>query len=101
MRNHWLETGKHRGPPPSVMAIIDERLARLSNEALLALQACAVLDINATIERLEGVLEYQSHVLLSAIQELSVAGMLRAEVPTSPESSAPLMVAHDLISTAA
>ena len=99
--NHWLETGKQRESPPSVTAIIDERLARLSNEALLALQACAVLDVNATIEHLEGVLEYQSHVLLSAIQELSVAGMLRAEGQTSPESSEPLIVAHDLISTAA
>jgi DNA-binding SARP family transcriptional activator/tetratricopeptide (TPR) repeat protein len=99
--NHWLETGKQRGSPPSVTAIVDERLARLSNEALLALQACAVLDVNATIERLEGVLEYQSHVLLSAVQELSVAGMLRAESQSSPESPEPLTVAHDLISTAA
>jgi DNA-binding SARP family transcriptional activator len=99
--NHWLETGKQRESPPSVTAIIDERLARLSNEALLALQACAVLDVNATIEHLEGVLEYQSYVLLSAVQELSVAGMLRVEGETSPESSGPLTVAHDLISTAA
>jgi DNA-binding SARP family transcriptional activator/tetratricopeptide (TPR) repeat protein len=99
--NHWLETGKQRESPPSVTAIVDERLARLSNEALMALQACAVLDVNATIERLEGVLEYQSHVLLSAIQELSVAGMLRAENQLSPEPPEPLTVAHDLISTAA
>jgi DNA-binding SARP family transcriptional activator/tetratricopeptide (TPR) repeat protein len=99
--NHWLETGKQRGSPPSVTAIIDERLARLSSEALLALQACAVLDVNATIERVEGVLEYQSHVLLSAVQELSVAGMLRAEAQTSPESGEPLTVGHDLISAAA
>jgi DNA-binding SARP family transcriptional activator/tetratricopeptide (TPR) repeat protein len=99
--NHWLETGKQRGSPPSVTAIIDERLARLSSEALLALQACAVLDVNATIERVEGVLEYQSHVLLSAVQELSDAGMLRAEAQTSPESGEPLTVGHDLISTAA
>jgi tetratricopeptide (TPR) repeat protein len=99
--NHWLETGKQRESPPSVTAVIDERLARLSNEALLALQACAVLDVNATLERVEGVLEYQSYVLLSAIQELSVAGMLRAEGQQSPESSEPLTVGHDLISTAA
>jgi DNA-binding SARP family transcriptional activator/tetratricopeptide (TPR) repeat protein len=99
--NHWLETGRQRGSPPSVTAIIDERLARLSNEALLVLQACAVLDVNATIERVEGVLEYQSHVLLSAVQELSLAGMLRAESPTSPESAEPLTVGHDLVSTAA
>jgi DNA-binding SARP family transcriptional activator/tetratricopeptide (TPR) repeat protein len=99
--NHWLETGKQRGSPPSITAIIDERLARLSDEALLVLQACAVLDVNASIERVEGVLEYQSHVLLSAIQELSVAGMLRGEVQTSPESTEQLTVGHDLISTAA
>jgi DNA-binding SARP family transcriptional activator/tetratricopeptide (TPR) repeat protein len=99
--NHWLETGKQRESPPSVTAIVDERLARLSNEALLALQTCAVLDVNATIERLEGVLEYQSHVLLSAVQELSVAGMLRTESQSSPEFPEPLTVAHDLISTAA
>jgi DNA-binding SARP family transcriptional activator len=99
--NHWLETGRQRGSPPSVTAIIDERLARLSNEALLVLQACAVLDVNATIERVEVVLEYQSHVLLCAVQELSVAGMLRAESPTSPESAEPLTVGHDLVSTAA
>ncbi len=101
LSNHWLETGKDRGSPPSVSAIIDERLARLSNEALLALQACAVLNVNATIERLEGVLEYKSHVLLSAMQELSAAGMLRAEAQMSPDSDEPLSVGHDLISTAA
>jgi len=99
--NHWLETGKDRSSPPSVAAIIDERLARLSNEALLALQACAVLNVNATIERVEAVLEYQSHVLISAIQELSVAGMLHAGTQGSAESAEPLTVGHDLISTAA
>ena len=98
--NHWLETGNQRESPPSVTAIIDERLSRISNEALLVLQACAVLDVNATIERVEGVMEYPSHVLLSAIQELSLAGMLRSEAQTSPESDEPLSVAHDLISTA-
>jgi DNA-binding SARP family transcriptional activator/tetratricopeptide (TPR) repeat protein len=98
--NHWLETGKERESPPSVTAIIDERLGRLSSEALLVLQACAVLDVNASIERVEGVLEYPSHVLLSGIQELSLAGMLRSEAQTSAESAEPLNVAHDLISTA-
>jgi DNA-binding SARP family transcriptional activator/tetratricopeptide (TPR) repeat protein len=99
--NHWLETGEQRGSPPSVTAIIDERLARLSNEALLVLQACAVLDVNATIDRVEGVLEYKSHLLLSAVQELSVAGMLRAEPQTFPDYTEPLTVGHDLISTGA
>ena len=99
--NHWLETGKDRGSPPSVAAIIDERLARLSTEALVVLQACAVLDVNATIERVERVLEYQSHTLLTAVQELSVAGMLQPEVQVASVSDEPLAVAHDLILTAA
>jgi len=99
--NHWLETGRDRSSPPSVTAIIDERLARLSNEALLALQACAVLNVNATIERVEAVLEYQSHLLISAVQELSMAGMLRAGTQAAAESAEPLTVGHDLISTAA
>jgi tetratricopeptide (TPR) repeat protein len=98
--NHWLETGNQRESPPSVTAIIDERLSRVSNEALLVLQTCAVLDVNATIERVEAVMEYPSHVLLSAVQELSLAGMLRSEAQASPESAEPLSVAHDLISTA-
>lgn len=99
--NHWLETGKQRETPPSVTAVIDERLSRLSPEALMVLQACAVLDVNATIERVEGLLEYPSHTLLSAIQELNVAGMLRAESQTPSDSTEPLTVGHDLISTAA
>ena len=99
--NHWLETGKERGSPPSIAAIIDERLARLSNEALLVLQACAVLDVNASVERVEGVLEYKPHTLLSAVQELSVAGMLRAESQISSDHPGPLTIQHDLVSTAA
>jgi len=99
--NHWLETGKQRGSPPSITAIIDDRLSRLSNEALQVLQACAVLGVNATIERAERVLEYKSHVLLSAVQELSAAGMLSTDSRPSADSTEQLSVRHDLVSTAA
>lgn len=101
LSKHWLETGKEAGSPPSITAIIDDRLARLSNEALLVLQACAILDINASIERVEQVLEYKAHVLLAAVQELSVSGMLRAEDQAPIETLEPLTVRHDLVSTAA
>jgi tetratricopeptide (TPR) repeat protein len=101
LSNHWLETGTRRGSPPSIAAIIDERLAHLSNDALLVLQAWAVLDVNASIERVEELLEFKAHVLLGAVQELSAAGMLRIEEQGTPESAEPLTVRHDLVSTAA
>jgi DNA-binding SARP family transcriptional activator/tetratricopeptide (TPR) repeat protein len=99
--NHWLETGRQRGSPPSINAIIDERLCQLSTEALLVLQAWAVLDINASIERVERLLEYKAHVLLGAVEELSASGMLRAEEQAFSEIAEPLTVRHDLLSTAA
>jgi tetratricopeptide (TPR) repeat protein len=101
LSNHWLETGQQTGFPPSVTAIVDDRLARLSQEALQVLQACAILGVNASIERVEGVLEFKPHLLLSAVQELSAAGMLGTGDTTSADSSLQLRVRHDLIATAA
>ena len=101
LSNYWLETGQQTGFPLSVTGIVDDRLARLSQEALQALQACAILGVNASIERVEGVLELKSHLLLSAVQELSTAGMLGTGDATSSDSSLQLRVRHDLIATAA
>jgi DNA-binding SARP family transcriptional activator len=95
----WLETGKQYEFPPSVSAVVDDRLSRLSADALQVLQTCAVLGVNATIHRVEGVLEFKSHQLMAAVQELSIAGMLHDD----PEASAitdRLSVRHDLLSTA-
>lgn len=94
--NHWLATGRERDIPESVTAIIEDRLAHLSNGALTVLQACAVLGVNATLDRVERLLEYKAHSLLAAVEELSCAGMLDggnlAELPS-------VAVRHELIAS--
>jgi DNA-binding SARP family transcriptional activator/tetratricopeptide (TPR) repeat protein len=97
----WLETGKQHEFPPSISAVVDDRLTRLSCDALQVLQTCAILGVNATIDRVERVLEYKSHQLLSAVQELSVAGMLQEESDVTGDISEQVNTRHDLLSSAA
>jgi tetratricopeptide (TPR) repeat protein len=97
----WLETGKQHEFPPSISAVVDDRLSRLSNDALQVLQTCAILGVNATIDRVEEVLEYKSHKLLSAVQELSVAGMLQDEREAKADITEQVNARHDLLSSAA
>lgn len=75
---HWLETGREADVPPSLAALLRERLARLSPLALRVFQTCAVMGAHATFERLETVLEYKRHAVLDALQELEAAGLLGA-----------------------
>ena len=98
---HWIESGGQQEFPPSIAAVVDDRLSRLSGEAIQVLQACAVLGLNATLERIERVLEYKSHRLLSAVQELSISGMLRGESGESTDTPERLGIRHDLLATAA
>jgi tetratricopeptide (TPR) repeat protein len=98
---HWIESGGQHEFPPSIAAVVDDRLSHLSAEALQVLQACAVLGLNATIERIERLLEYKSHRLLSAVQELSVSAMLHEEFDESTDIPARISIRHDLLATAA
>jgi tetratricopeptide (TPR) repeat protein len=98
---HWLESGGRQEFPPSIAAVIDDRLSHLSVEALQVLQACAVLGVHATIERVERLLEYKSHRLLSAVQELSVCSMLQADGEVATYAPERITIRHDLIATAA
>jgi DNA-binding SARP family transcriptional activator/tetratricopeptide (TPR) repeat protein len=97
----WLETGRQHEFPTSVTTVVDDRLSRLTDHALQVLQACAILGVNATIDRVERMLGYQPHRLLSAVQELSVAGMLQPGGKAYSEIDEKLSVRHDLLSTAA
>jgi len=97
----WLETGKQHEFPPSISAVVNDRLSRLSNDALQVLQTCAVLGVNATIDRVEELLEYKSHKLLSAVQELSVAGMLQEESEATGYISEHVNARHELLSSTA
>ncbi|HJQ54552.1 MAG TPA: AAA family ATPase [Gemmatimonadaceae bacterium] len=94
---HQLESGQRETVPPSIAAVLGERLSRLSDVAHQLLQACAVLTENSSIERLEKVLDYAPYQLLKGIQELSVAGMLRAPAAVDSGPNV-LLVRHDLLS---
>lgn len=101
LAKRWLETGHKQEMPPSLATVLDDRLSRLTPEAMSVLQACAVLDENSTLNRVEGVLEYKSHQLLTAIQDLSVAGMLAPQGLPPGEWKGAIRVKHDLLSIAA
>jgi DNA-binding SARP family transcriptional activator len=99
LTKHWLETGQRHEAPPSVAMVLDERISRLTAVARQLLQACAVLGENSNLERLERVLEYAPHDLLTGVQELSAGGMLRSVSPTE-HATQNLFVRHDLLSIA-
>jgi DNA-binding SARP family transcriptional activator len=101
LAHHWAETGGRYEAPPSVTKVLQERLARLSGEALHVLQTCAVLGDCATIDRVEKVLGYQPHVLLAAIDELSKAAMLSSGSQENDSTSSQLQPRHDFLSSAA
>lgn len=97
----WIETGHRYEAPPSVTKVIQERLSRLSAEALQVLQTCAVLSDHATLDRVERVLEFHSHQLLSAVEELSKAAMLHAQGERPDAAAGQLQPRHDFLSSAA
>ena len=101
LAHHWAETGHTYEAPPSVTKVLEQRLSRLSQEALQVLQICAVLGEHATLERAEQVLEYPAHRLLSAVEELSKAAMLGPTREGADQSAGYLHPRHDLLAAAA
>jgi len=101
LAHHWIETGHRYEAPPSVSSVLQERLSRVTPGALQVLQTCALLGDFATVSRVERVLEYPPHQLLSAIQELSNASMLGAQGAVPESSSSRLQPRHDFLASAA
>ena len=99
--HQWIETGHRYEAPPSVTKVLQERLSRLSREALQVLQTSAVLGDHATLDRVEKVLEYHPHQLLSAVEELSKAAMLGVQSERADATPAQLQPRHDLLSSGA
>jgi len=99
--HQWIETGHRYEAPPSVAKVLQERLARLSGEALQVLQTCAVLSDHATLDRVERVLEYHPHQLLSAVEELSKAAMLGVQGERPNVAVGQIQPRHDFLSSAA
>ncbi len=101
LAHQWAETGRRYEAPPSVSKVLQERLSRLSGEALQVLQTCAVLSDQATLDRVEMVLKYPPHQLLSAVGELGRAAML--SIPNEGKDVFPILIQprHDFLASAA
>jgi DNA-binding SARP family transcriptional activator len=101
LAHQWIETGQRYEAPPSVTKVLQERLSRLSGDALQVLQTCAVLSDHATLDRVERVLEYPPHQLLSAVGELSRAAMLSTRTEGKDVSPVQIQPRHDFLASAA
>jgi DNA-binding SARP family transcriptional activator len=100
LANQWLEIGEQQRLPASLAGVLEERIGRLSDKTLHVLQCCALLEGNATFERLDRVLEYPPHVLLECINTLGKVGMIMLD-HSSSERAGLLRSRHILLSNAA
>jgi tetratricopeptide (TPR) repeat protein len=102
LTRHLIEGGSRHAAPSSLSALIDERLGRLDSATLSLFQACALLDKNCSIERVEKVLGLEHYLLLRGIDELGAIGMLVLErTDAEPPSPGRLAPRHELLSLAA
>jgi DNA-binding SARP family transcriptional activator len=100
--SHWIETGEEYVAPPSLTALLKNRLARLTPSALQLLQTCALLENHATIQNLESTLGQLPYNLLSSINELATSGMANiALADGGGDGVARLTSRHDLLSDTA
>jgi hypothetical protein len=102
LANQWMETGEEHRPPKLLQAVLHQRIARLSADALSILQACALLENHASHVNLEELLDYPAHQLLHGINELAVAGMIAmTDNGFHGDRGRRLNSKHDLLSDAA
>ena len=99
--NFRITTGEQYSVPPSLIAMVEARLACLRPDALRVLQAAAILGRNSTVALLQHVLELPTYVLFSAIEELGDGDLLAVAAPAQESRVAPVLCRHDLIMRAA
>jgi DNA-binding SARP family transcriptional activator/tetratricopeptide (TPR) repeat protein len=102
LTNHWIETGSQHEVPPSLSAVLRNRISRLDGDALQLLQTCALLENNSTLSRIEAVLEQDAFQLLRSINDLATAGMIVIDsIDTASAYTESLATKHELLSSAA
>jgi Predicted ATPase len=97
----WFETKRRHVIPPSITSVVHERVTRLSSAALQVLQACAVLGENATLSRIEWMLDQRPHELLGALQELFAGAMLSRERSGPSQTSGKIAARHEFVADCA
>lgn len=91
---HWLRTGRTTPAPASLTEMLAARITGLTRHASQALHASSILAKNATISRIERLLDLGPSELLAALEELEAAGLVSTqENVISPR--------HDLVAEAA
>lgn len=101
LASFWIATGEQYTAPPSLVALTEARLACLKPDALRVIQAAAILGKSSTLDLLQQVLEFPTHILLSSIEELGEAGLLAATTSADRLNVAPVFCRHDLVIRAA
>ncbi len=74
--DHWVTTAEFGGVPPSIAALIKQRLDGLTNEALRTLQTIELLGRNASLDRINEILQLPIHALLQALDNLEATDCL-------------------------
>ena len=92
--HHWAETGDAEGIPPTLHALLDQRIERLPSTAVRALQTISLLGKYASLDRIMESLQLPTHELLAALEQLAKEGYLAQE-------EAALVISHDLVGKAA
>jgi DNA-binding SARP family transcriptional activator len=92
--DHALDGRPATTLPQQLKALLDDRLTRIGSEALGVLQTIGILQSNATIERLDRVLQHPTHYLLAALTELESNGLIVTD-------GALARCRHDLLAEAA
>jgi len=102
LANQWVERGGRQAAPPSLTAVLNDRIDRLGPDALLLLQTCALLEKNSSFERIEKMVGFGTVRMLPSINELGLAGMLVIEADDSGKGGADRLISrHDLLSNSA
>jgi DNA-binding SARP family transcriptional activator len=91
---HGLRRNGEFAVPPSLTTLVGQRVASLRPASRRVLQACAILGRDATLERLEVVLQERRIDLLDALDELESRGLIEWD-------AAAIVSRHDLLSEAA
>ncbi len=79
LAEHWAGGGAPTSLPESIRESLDQRLAILDSRSLRVLQACALLGANATLDRLERILDYPKGDLLDCLDALDGHSVLLSD----------------------
>lgn len=99
--NYWVATGEQYSAPPSLVALVEARLAHIRPDALRVIQAAAILGKHSTVDLVQRVLEFPTHTMFRSIEELGQAALLTIHGLTEQTGNAPVVCRHDLIARAA